>query len=111
MNVPWLNHQKMSPICIAVDMHFNDNATARYEFVFENEDYVLKQYFVTNERVTIEDHWNDDVLAYTDGLYDCDNVRCAEMLFQTAHGTKNISKKVVESIIYKLMVGDMKLIK
>ncbi len=105
-----LRNQKFEPVCIAIDMHGNAGLESRYEYVFNDSDYVLKQYFRKEPEVTIEDHWSDEVLAFTQGDCEFDNVRCAEMLFETAKGTKHVSKDVVEQIIYKLMVGDLKLI-
>ena len=108
----WLGHQKLEPKCIAVDIRCSsDVKSSRYEYVFENEGYVMRQYFGRNERVTIEDYYNDEVLATSEKIYDYDNVRCAEKMYETARGSEYVSKEVVDSIIYKLMIGDLKLIR
>ena len=108
-NTNWLRRQCLEPKCIAVDYHSSSLLDTRWEYVFKNEDYVLKQFFWYNEHLTIEDHWNGEVLAYTDGMCDNDQVRCAEMMMQNARGNEHIEKKVVDQIIYKIMIGDIKL--
>jgi hypothetical protein len=78
------------------------------EYVFKNEDYVLKQFLGYNEHLTIEDYWNGDVLAYTNRMYD-NQACCAEMMMQNARGNDHIEKQVVDQIIYKIMIGDIEL--
>ena len=54
---------------------------------------------------------SDQSIAYADDVCDHDHVRCAEMMYKTARGSEYIGKEIVDSIIYKLMVGDIELIK
>lgn len=107
----WLKGQKILPKCIAIEVHALDIENMRYEYVFENKDCVMRQYFGKKDRVSIEDYYSDEVLAYADGVCDYDNVCCAEMMYKTARGSKYIDKEIVDSIIYKLMIGDIKLIR
>lgn len=108
-NTDWFRCQCLEPKCIAVDYHSAGPLDTRYEYVFKNGDYVLKQFCGWNAHLTIEDYWNGEVLAYTDGMYDHDQVHCAEMMMQNARGNNHIEKQVVEQIIYKIMTGDIKL--
>ena len=109
MDTGWIKRQKVEPKVVAIDSR-NDGFAWRYEFVFECKDYVFKQFLGFLPHLTIEDYWNDEILAYTDGVYYFDNVKCAEEMMQNAKGNKYVSKSTVENIIYKLMIGDMKLI-
>ena len=102
-----MRRQRLEPKCIAMDYHYSDSYTARWEYVFENEDYVLKQYGWHNPHVTVEDHWSGEVLASSSGTHGGDAVSCAEEMMQNAHGNISVSKETVEQIIYKLMIGDI----
>ena len=105
----WMKKQQLEPKVIAVESH-NDGFAWRYEYVFESEDYVFKQFLGLLPHLTIEDHWNDEILAYANNVYNFDNVKCAEEMMQNAKGNKYVKKSTVEKIIYKLMIGDMKLV-
>lgn len=111
MSIPridkWMKEQKLEPRCVSIDYHDSDGFDSYFEYVFERKDCVLKQYFGWTPHVTIEDHWNGDVLAETGNFSGNDPVQCAEKLLETARGTRYIKKKRVEEIIYKLMVGDL----
>lgn len=104
----WIEAQQLEPKVVAVDSHFTGDGWA-YEYVFESEEYVLIQHYGAKPHLTIEDHWTDEVLAYTEESFDFDHVQCAEALLKTAKGSKYVRKSTVEKIISKLMFGDLKL--
>lgn len=110
LNEKWMKRQRILPKCIAIEAHELYTENMRYEYVFENSDCVMRQYFGKRDRVSIEDYYSDEVLAYADDVCDHDHVRCAEMMYKTARGSEYIGKEIVDSIIYKLMVGDIELI-
>lgn len=106
----WMRHQRLEPKCIAIDFHVGDLSSPRYEFVFEDENYVLNQYVGKNDRVTVEDHWSEEVLAVATDTIESDAVSIAERMFENSHGNDSISKETVDRIIYKLMTGDLRLV-
>lgn len=106
---PWISKQKLQPLCVAVDFHDHGIGHFVQEYVFDRKDVVLRVHRGWHDYVTVEDHWNGDVLAQTNGVYGGDHVRCAEELFGTSHGNRFIRKEVVDSVIYKLMTGDIQM--
>ena len=107
----WLPSQKLEPMCVDLEVHSNGQDDSYYRYIFEDDGYVVKQHFGWTPRLTIEDAWSDEILAETDGMHDNDHVKLAEKLMESAKDGKYVGRKTVEAIIYKIMVGDLKLVR
>lgn len=110
--------QQLEPKCIEIEMRLNDGFWHPcYDYFFESKDYIVCQSYSSwnNPQLLILDKNN---LIMADAfISDGNHVEYGERLFQHSYynnfeddGTLLVSKELLDSIIYKIMIGDLKLL-
>ena len=101
----WIEKQILEPKCVSVKQY-----DIYFKFEFEGCELIQERNFYP--LIFIADSSDEhEILAETSarGFVE-DHVGLAESMFETSHGNERVSKDFVDRIIYKLMVGDMKLV-
>ncbi len=103
----WFCKQMQEPFCTKMLIYIQ-NCTDRY--CFEFDDCLVYQSISNPPIIKIVDRKNNGILAYVDDVEKSDMFRLCEKLFESSHGNENVPKEKADAIIWKLMIGDMRLV-